>query len=34
MHDIDLLGATTTTTANQRRGGEPVDVQGSYSAKR
>jgi hypothetical protein len=29
MHDIDLLGATKTTTANQRRGGEPVVVEGS-----
>ena len=34
MHDIDLLGATTTTTANQRRGGEPVAMQGSYRAIR
>jgi len=28
MHDIDLLGATKTTTANQRRGGESVDGEG------
>src|SRR6476661_7289236 len=29
MHDIDLLGATKTTTARQRRGGEPVVLRGS-----